>query len=154
MYFDYVASADKISERRHPANSFFLLINTTLLGVSGFFAGDGKNLVWLAAIAGILFSYTWRRMILSYGTMNSAKFKVIHLLEARLPFAAYDEEWVQAGEGKDDSLHIPFSRVEVLVPKIFMGLHGGVFVVNLTLWTYTMYPKAVELANQLVEWGK
>lgn len=135
MYQDYVASADTISERRHSANSFFVTVNAALLGVSGYFGGDGENLVWLAAIAGVLFSFTWRRLIQSYRSLNSAKFQVIHQLEQRLPFAAYDEEWVQLKEGKDSSVHIPFSAVEALVPTVFMLLHASVFLANFYLWS-------------------
>ena len=139
MYLAYVASADKISERRYTANSFFLTINSGLLGVAGYFGADGDNLIWLAAAAGVLFSYTWKCLIRSYRSLNTAKFKVIHMLEARLPFAAYDEEWVVAKRGKDKSVHVPFSQVESLVPVIYMVLHTCVFVVNLALWSVATF---------------
>ncbi len=138
MYQDYVASADTISERRNNANAFFVTVNAALLGLSGYFGGDGEKLVWLAAIAGILFSFTWRGLIKSYRSLNSAKFQVIHQLEQRLPFAAYDEEWVQLEEGKDSAVHVPFSAVEALVPMIFMLLHASVFVANFYLWSHTV----------------
>ena len=131
MYQDYVASADKISERRHQANAFFLTVNTAIIGVTGYLAGDGKNLVWLAALAGILFSFTWKRLIASYRSLNTAKFQVIHQLEQRLPFAAYDEEWVQLEHGKNSSVHTPFSKIEAAIPFVFMLLHAVVLIVNI-----------------------
>ena len=38
LYRDYVTSADNISNRRQVANTFFLTINTALLGLT---AGEG-----------------------------------------------------------------------------------------------------------------
>jgi hypothetical protein len=134
MYQDYVASADRISERRHTANSFFLTANAALLGITGYLAGNGAELMWAAALAGILFSFTWKRLILSYRSLNTAKFKVIHMLEKKLPFAAYDEEWVQLKQGKFSNVHTPFSQIETGMPVAFLILHSVVFVINLWLW--------------------
>ena len=61
MYRDYVTSADNISNRRQVANTFFLTINTALLGLT---AGEGivsnidGNLIWLVSAAAIVFSAT------------------------------------------------------------------------------------------------
>jgi len=134
MYQEYVASADRISERRQAANTFFLSINTALLGVTGYITGEGANLLWVAALSGVVFSFTWRKLIASYRSLNTAKFKVIHQLEQRLPFAAYDEEWAQLEHGRNSEIHIPFSKVEAWVPLVFMFLHGLVFLFNFILW--------------------
>ena len=130
MFLDYVASADRISERRHTTNNFFLTINTALVGITGFFAQDAGKLIWVAALAGLAFSLTWMVIIQSYRSLNTAKFKVIHQLEKNLPFAAYDEEWILLKQGKKGSVHRPFGKVEVLVPWIFIVLHGVVVFVN------------------------
>lgn len=124
MYQDYVASADSISERRHTANSFFLSVNTALLGATSYLTSDEKNLMWLVALGGIAFSIAWRQLIASYRTLNAAKFKVIHELEQRLPFAAYDAEWEILDRGDNRTVHIPFSRVESIVPVIFMAMYA------------------------------
>ena len=134
MYLDYVASADRISDRRHSANQLFLSVNAALLGLTGYLGGDGENLVWLGAAAGILFSLTWRRLIRSYRNLNAAKFNVINQLEQRLPFAAYDEEWVQLKSGLDKKVHKPFSKTEEMVPIVFLLLHGTVLTANFFLW--------------------
>lgn len=136
MYQDYVASADKISERRHTANTFSLSVNTALLAATGYMTGDAPSLLWLVALAGAVFSFTWMRLIASYRSLNTAKFGVIHQLEQRLPFAAYDEEWVQLKGGRDSDVHIPFSKVEAVVPLVFMVMHLIVFTANFVPWIY------------------
>lgn len=139
MYQDYVGSADTISARRHAANSFFVTINTGLLGVTGYLGDEAGGLIWLTALAGILFSYTWRKLIQSYRSLNTAKFKVIHELEKNLPFSAYDREWVHLKGGKDSKLHSPLSAVESRVPLVFMCIHGAVFLAKFVPWVRTLF---------------
>jgi hypothetical protein len=131
LYVSYVDSAAKISERRYDNNKFFLSANTGLLALFGILSGDDSNLLWLAALAGIAFSIAWRALILSYKGLNTAKFEVIHELEKKLPFAAYDKEWEILGRGKDHDVHIPFGQIEQAVPLVFVILHGIVFFMNL-----------------------
>jgi len=87
--------------------------------------------VWLAAVGGVAFCYAWKLLIDSYRSLNSAKFRVIHQLEQNLPFAAYDEEWIQLKQGRDSKVHSPLSQREAMVPWIFIVLHGVVFFVNI-----------------------
>lgn len=124
MYNDYVGSADNISERRQKANSFFLSVNTALLGATSFLTGDEKNLMWLVAIVGVFLCVAWRQLIASYRTLNGAKMRVILLLEKRLPFAAYGTEWEMLEHGENSKVHIPFSRIESLVPVVFMAMYA------------------------------
>jgi hypothetical protein len=128
MYQGYVESADRISDRRHSANSFFLTVNTALLGITGYLQAADAELLWLVALAGMVLGYTWFRLIKSYRSLNTAKFKVIHEIEQQLPFALYDAEWEQLERGQDAKVHTPFSKVEATVPLVFMVLHGFAFV--------------------------
>ena len=123
LYKFYVEMADRISARRHSANSFFLTINTALVALSGY-----MNLHWFIAAAGILLAYVWYRGIASYKGLNSGKFKVVHKLEKQLCIALYTSEWLAVGEGKNPKLYKPFSKVEMIVPFIFMGVHGMVLL--------------------------
>ena len=85
LYQGYIESADRISERRHGANTFFLTVNTALLGITGYLQAAGAHLLWLVALAGVVLGYTWFRLIKSYRSLNTAKFKVIHEIEQQLP---------------------------------------------------------------------
>lgn len=136
MYLAYVESADKISDRRHSANTFFLTVNTALLGITGYLQNAGANLLWLVAFAGMVLSYTWWRLIKSYRSLNTAKFKVIHDIEQQLPFAPYDAEWEQLERGQQAKVHTPFSKVEAWVPTVFMTLHGVAFLVIVVTYIY------------------
>ncbi len=134
QYKLYVEMADRISTRRQTANSFFLSINTALLAFLGVYAQISRSskapLPWVTAVAlaGIVLCYYWYRLVRSYKDLNSGKFNVIHAIEAELPLAPYAAEWKALGEGRDPSLYLPFTEVEVRIPWVFAALYAGVAI--------------------------
>lgn len=129
QYKLYVEMMDKVSERRHQANSFFLTVNTILVTVLTSFLSLTQQSttrygwVIVAAVAGIIFCLTWQRLIQSYNQLNKGKFKIIHLLETRLPARLFDAEWDALNQG-DGTVYKPFTRNEKFVPFVFVGLYG------------------------------
>ena len=74
-----VEMADRVSQRRHTANSFYLSVDTLLVSGSTYIGATAptlKNAVIITA-AGIATSLLWMRGIESYRSLNNAKFKVI-----------------------------------------------------------------------------
>src|SRR5215217_8956247 len=75
QYKLYVQMADKISERRQSANSFFLTVNTALIAFLGLVAspdvGGDTGLVaspplpWVLVVsaAGVVLCYSWYRLV-------------------------------------------------------------------------------------------
>jgi len=88
MYKMTVEMADRVSARRGLANSFFLTVNTTVLGVLGTHAAS-----WYLAVAGIIVCVSWWVLLRSYRDLNAAKFKVILAMEKNLPAQPYGDEW-------------------------------------------------------------
>ena len=78
----------RISARRGLANSFFLTINTTVLGILG-----AVKASWYLAIAGIILCVSWWALLKSYRDLNRAKFEVILAMEQKLPARLYGDEW-------------------------------------------------------------
>jgi len=133
QYKLFVESADRISQRRHQANSFFLTVNTALLAVLGGILSRSTQtsvLWWFlpVAAAGLVLCYVWYRLVLSYKGLNSGKFEVIHAIEKKLPLSLYDAEWRQVGEGKDPKKYKPFSEIETWIPWVFVALYGVLIV--------------------------
>ena len=94
QYKLFVASAERISERREAANNYLLTVNASILTLFGLLSTGGRKGYWAVfiSIAGILIALTWQRMIVSYRRMNTVKFKVIHELEEQMPTALYKYE--------------------------------------------------------------
>lgn len=134
QYKLYVEMADRSSARRQTANAFFLSVHTALLAVLGVAVKEqppAALALWflVVSVPGLLLAFVWYRLVRSYKDMNSGKFRVIHRLEARLPAAPYDAEWVSLGEGKDAKLYLPFTHVEMWVPRIL-----GLLYLALAVW--------------------
>jgi len=129
IYKVYLEMADRISERREKANSFFLAVNTALIALLakdafGSSAGAPRTLELLVPIAAGVLCYLWYRIVRSYRDLNSAKFKVIHAVERQLPLRPYDAEWESVERGKNPQLYLPFTHVEGVVPWLFMIFHA------------------------------
>ena len=128
QYKLYVGMADRISQRRQMAHAFFIAVNTALVALLGLASPDELELpdsLWFPAvgIAGVILSFTWYRLIRSYRDLNSGKFKVIFQIERQLPIRPYEAEWEILGRGQDPSLYRPFTRIESLIPWVFMLLY-------------------------------
>lgn len=131
QYKIYLEMADRISSRRQSANSFFVTLNTTIIALVSYVNfGDKRatEFYWLISIAGMTISYMWYRLIRSYKDLNSAKFKVVHEIEAKLPISPYDAEWEAVEKGENPKLYLPFTHIEIYIPWVFFAVHSFVFL--------------------------
>ena len=134
IYKLYVGMADKISERRQSASSFFLTLNSAIVALVGYVnltqdtTSTDPTFFGLVAVSGMVLSFLWYRLVRSYKDMNTGKFKVIHVIEKQLPLRPYDAEWTALGKGEDPKLYLPFTDIEIYVPWVFFTLHMIVFI--------------------------
>lgn len=124
QYKVYVQSAEKISDRRQSAISYFLTINAALISMIGLStqADILREAQWvrsIIAILGMFICVIFWFLIRSYKQLNTGKFRVIHEVEDLLPLSLYKREWTLLEEGKNRKIYFPFSHVELLIPWIF-----------------------------------
>src|SRR6266478_2882330 len=131
QYKLYLASAEKISERRVTANNYFLTVNAFLVTLYGLAVASRYRTHWtiLVPITGILVAVTWHRIITSYRDLNTVKFDVIHELEQRMPAALYLYEWEKAEHGRGKAYR-PLSHLERWIPIIFVILYAVLGIVS------------------------
>jgi hypothetical protein len=134
QYKLYVDSANQTSSLRIQTNTFFLTINTALVGfTSGALGFLTQNFVswWIisACIAGVLLCISWFFSIRSYRSLNSGRFAVIHELEAQLPARIYQREWqlITAARPKK-SKYIRQTHVEQFIPMAFGLLYVSLVI--------------------------
>ena len=140
QYKIYLQMTDNLIHRRTIANNFFLSINTGLLAALGYLFNLGindptTNSWWIivGSVGGILFAYTWLRIVTSYKQLSRGKWKIIHEVERKLPLAMHEVEWKVLGEGKDKSLYKPLTDVEKYVPMIFIGIYSILIIVAILI---------------------
>jgi len=127
QYKLYVEMADRISSRRDTANNFFLTINSAAI-VAGspllekFIESYSRWYLFFPFVVILLLLFFWWRMINSYKQLNSAKFKIIGLLEEKLPARIYGKaEWdICLAKGEDRSKYWPLTHLESKIPWIFL----------------------------------
>jgi len=99
QYKLFVEMADRVSAKRGQANMFYIsLLSGIIVAISAIiekklFVDFSTVINFSISLLGLIICFIWRRTILSYRTLNTAKFKVIHEMEIHLPFACYDKEW-------------------------------------------------------------
>jgi hypothetical protein len=133
QYKLYVEMADRISARRGLTNSFFLTLNTGIVGL--IFAlhkvPTGTEAGWLAIpmVAVLGECYAWFYLVRSYRLLNGAKYRVVGALEERLPASPFwRAEWWALGEGEDRALYWPLSHIEQWIPVLFALIYIGGFL--------------------------
>lgn len=128
QYKLYVEMADRISQRRTAANTYFLSVNSAILAFVGYLTTNSKpEYMWLLPLAGCLLTLFWYNIIISYRNLNTAKWQVVHDIEKRLPISPYDAEWEAVQRGTNSKLYRPISHIESWVPGVFFLLHLVVF---------------------------
>lgn len=136
QYKLYVEMADRISNRRGLANTFFLTLHSTILTIFAVFWKDrtGGLSPWfllpvLALGLGLCLAWFWQ--VRSYRQLNSGKFAVIGALERRLPASPWwNGEWkALRGEEQDKSTYWALSHLEIWVPLLFGVAYLSGFVV-------------------------
>ena len=129
----YLATAEKVSNRRAQANAWMLSVNSAIVALYGYLQADkmavsaSQKAVWLWAIpaAGALVCLAWAALLTSCRKLNRAKFDVLQQIEADLPVAVFTREREAYRKDRRRSL----SGVERFIPACFALLYGVMFVV-------------------------
>lgn len=135
QYKLYVEMADRVSQRRAWANTFFLSLNTAIITLVGVLWVNGpvEHPWWLLIPLGALLGQciAWYYLVRSYRLLNSAKYEVVGALEERLPASPYwRAEWWALGEGNDRRRYWPLSHLEQWIPIFFACAYIGIFLIN------------------------
>ncbi len=126
----YLATTEKVSDRRAQANAWMLSVNGAIVGLYGYLQADkiaivgpAQKAVWLWAIpaAGALVCLAWAALLASYRQLNRAMFEVLKELERDLPVPPFArEQAIYRAEGRRS-----LSRVERWIPGCFFLLHAA-----------------------------
>jgi hypothetical protein len=126
----YLATAEKVSDRRAAANAWMLSVNSAIVALYGYLAADklavpvAQKSVWLWAIpaAGAIVSIAWTVLLTSYRQLNRAKFGVLQELEKDLPVQPFTREHLLYSRERRQSL----STIETAIPLCFLVLYAAI----------------------------
>ena len=130
LYELYLATTEKVSDRRAQANAWMLSVNSAVVALYGYLAADklsvsvGQKQIWLWAIV----SVAWAFLLTSYRQLNRAKLEVLQEMEKELTFPVFAREREAYRRHRRRSLSI----VETLLPICFLALY--VAIMAAALW--------------------
>lgn len=138
QYRIYLQIFNSTSDHRHKSNEFFLGLNTAIMGIMGYIetkdVPHAPIIFLLAPLVGIAICFCWYRLIISWSRLNSAKFKVIHALEKKLPAILFETEWKILKKGRGGHRYRPLSQIEKYIPTIFIALYIIILLVNFPIY--------------------
>jgi hypothetical protein len=128
----YLATAEKVSDRRAQANAWMLSVNSAIVTLYGYLETDklsvptGQKTVWLWAIpaAGVLVCIAWGALLTSYRQLNRAKFAVLQEIEADLPLQPFTREREAYMRDRRRSL----TYIETAIPGCFVLLYLAMLI--------------------------
>jgi hypothetical protein len=131
----YLATAEKVSDRRAAANAWMLSVNSAIVALYGYLAADKLSVpvpqktVWLWAIpaAGAIVSVAWTVLLTSYRQLNRAKFAVLEEIEKDLPVQPFACERALYSRERRRSL----STIETAIPLCFLALYTAILAAAL-----------------------
>lgn len=128
QYKMYQKTSEDLVSRRQSVSSFYITVNSALIAVSGVMLGlvefpNNLVVVFMMAIIGIILDSSWIRILEAYGMLNSAKMKVIRMMERELPVSLYDAEWEVMSDKLNQKRYVSFTDSEKRIPKLFMFVY-------------------------------
>ena len=144
QYKLFQKTSEDLVARRQTVNSFYISVNgamVTLVGVvMGIVEMPAKIYVLVfMCIVGIILDMSWISILESYGMLNSAKMKVIRLLEEQLPVLLYDSEWKVMSDKLNNKKYISFTDSEKRIPEIFAFIYSTVLIISLIYGLYCYF---------------
>ena len=122
QYRMFVETSEALVARRQGVNTFFLSVNSAILAVVGLLLRDGESadlesaMIAGLGLVGVALCSVWRRLIKSFGQLNTAKFAVILAIEKRLPARMFAAEWAALEHG---AMYASFTETEGRTVRVF-----------------------------------
>ena len=150
QYKTYLQTSETLVARRQSVSNFYITVNSTLISIltaivalinvfgNEYFKVTTIVCCFIISILGSALCFNWRRVIISYGRLNSAKMQVIQSIESRLPCNIYETEWKTQSFSLGKEKYISFTNIEKKIPVLFLCIYGLVFVVGVALLIYTL----------------
>lgn len=135
QYKIFLDSTEKLVDRRQLLTTTYLTLVTALVPVVLYLLSCDKTLLYYANIIitsiAIYMSYSWEKMIESYGKVSSSKYAILQQIEKELPMSILLAEWAHLS--KKSNNYISFTKREKSFPRIFMAINIVLLIVTIVL---------------------
>ncbi|MFQ5822546.1 MAG: hypothetical protein ACE5JB_00660 [bacterium] len=147
--YKFIASSNQhLSERRQEATKTYLSVNTAIFVIIAFLIKDTQLQDWWLIIAlfpltltGILSCWIWSKIITQYKKLIGWRYDELIKIEESMKEAHhfYKKEKGQFFKQQNGKEKFGFSRLEALLPTMFMALYLIYFLGLLFIITYNQF---------------
>lgn len=129
QYKIFLQTSEDLVERRQNVNNFYITINSAFIALFGALMTFEIDKLYQSAIGivfsvmGIILSFSWIKLLDSYGTLNKSKMTVIGCIEKELAANLYAAEWEVMSDKLNRKKYVSFTESEKRIPKIFIALY-------------------------------
>lgn len=129
QYKIFLKTSEDLVSRRQGVNNFYISINSALIAAFGIIWALNILPVYkfltgfLLSVVGIILSFSWIKLLVSYGDLNSSKMKIVSYIEKQLPASLYDAEWAALSDKLNKRKYVSFTNSEKRVPALFIAVY-------------------------------
>lgn len=144
QYKIFVETSEALVKRKQSVNSFYVILNSALLGaVISVICASRKLPVlfgWLkvsaavstfASLVGFVVCFSWISLLNSYADLNSSKMRIITEIEKDMAVNLYDTEWAIITQKVGKKKYKSFSDKEKFVGALFGILYFLLFILGI-----------------------
>lgn len=110
IYYAYTEALSATENKRQIYNQIYLSLSIAV--ITAYYSFSGLPRILVAAIL-LIISLSWLIGISSYRILAQAKFRVLHEMEQKLPYAPFTKEWNHV---KSRRLRVRITDAEKVVP--------------------------------------
>ncbi|MFQ5771985.1 MAG: hypothetical protein ACE5HX_15730 [bacterium] len=131
-YKFFAESTQYLSDKRHTATQTYLSVNSAIFAVLAFLVKEGGFASWKLLltcaplfVVGILACWLWYKLITQYKSLINWRYEQLMQMEKTMPdcFQMYIKEWQEFFKPQQGRDKFGFSRLEVWLPRLFLGLY-------------------------------
>jgi hypothetical protein len=125
--------ANWANQRLLTINGFVISAIGLFLKVGGYQRLEGAGIFALTSL-GVFLAMAWRSLIISFGQLNTGKFRVIQAMEKYLPAAIFAAEWDALDQGRSKAIYKSFTDRERLVPISLAVIYAASAIMSVLVW--------------------
>lgn len=146
QYKLFVETSEALVKRKQTVNSFYVTLNSFLLGAVITVISASNDLPILfgyiktsslvsifTSLIGFVVCFSWISLLSSYADLNSSKMKIIGWIEKNLAVNLYDTEWAVMTQKVGKRKYKSFSKKEMLVAFLFGILYILMLILGIVL---------------------
>lgn len=139
QYKMFLQTSEDLVMRRQNVSSFYISVSSALVAIYAAIVGIGSDKIWKSisglvfAAVGIILSYSWIKILRSYGDLNSSKMRIISIIEKKMPASMYDAEWRAQSDKLNSKPYVSFTKCETRIPKLLIWVYAFIGVLSIAL---------------------